>query len=220
MDDWIRTPQSRGLMWAALVLSLVLGLAVVVVDHREPAGAQVGTSLTDEQAVEQVVGSARRIVAAAKLHDPAGGYTFVSCATESDPPYQVALYMSFTLPHSNWASYLDDVASAMVATAGRTRRRQPSILAGNSPAAGSRRWCNATLTTRRAPPCVCTASAAAPRTIGTTTRRGRKSAWDPGEAALQQESVEPLTVLESDSGEPPGADESAIAVQCKGSRTV
>ncbi len=57
---WIRTPQSRRLMWAALVLSLVLGVALVVVDRQEAdAAGQVAVPLTDEQAVEQVVGSAR-----------------------------------------------------------------------------------------------------------------------------------------------------------------
>ena len=48
-------------MWAALVLSLVLGVALVVVDRQEAdAVGQVGVPLSDEQAVEQVVGSARK----------------------------------------------------------------------------------------------------------------------------------------------------------------
>ena len=98
MDDWIRTQQSRRLIWAALVLSLVLGVAIIVVDRREPAGGQLAAPVTDEQAVEQVVGSARRIVAAAQLQDAIGGYSFVSCSAEHGPPYQVALYSSFTLP--------------------------------------------------------------------------------------------------------------------------
>ncbi len=67
-------------MWAALVLSLVLGVALVVIDRQEAdAAGQVAVPLADEQAVEQVVGSARRIVAAAQLQDAAGGYSFVPC---------------------------------------------------------------------------------------------------------------------------------------------
>jgi hypothetical protein len=112
---WLTSTQSRSLLWTALVLSLVLGVALVVVDRHEadPVG-QFGAPLTDEQAIEQVVGSARRIVAAAHLQDAAGGYSFVSCATQNGPPYQVALYMNFTLPQSDWIRYLDEVASAMV----------------------------------------------------------------------------------------------------------
>jgi hypothetical protein len=100
-------------MWAALVLSLVLGVILVVVDRQEADAGEVGVPLTDEQAVEQVVGSAREIVAAARLRDAAGGYSFVPCDTENRPPYQAALYMSFTLPQSDWARYLHEVASAM-----------------------------------------------------------------------------------------------------------
>jgi hypothetical protein len=103
-------------MWAALLLSLVLGVTLVVVDrHEAGAGGQAVVPLTDEQSVEQVVGSARQIIAAAQLQDATGGYSFVSCATANGPPYQSALYMSFTLPHSDWARYLNEIASAMVA---------------------------------------------------------------------------------------------------------
>jgi hypothetical protein len=103
-------------MWAALVLSLVLGVALVVVDRQEPdAVGQVSSPLTDEQAVEQVVGSARKIIAAARLQDAAGGYSFVTCEIENRPPYRAALYMSFTLPQSDWARYLNEVAAAMIA---------------------------------------------------------------------------------------------------------
>ena len=103
-------------MWAALVLSLVLGVALVVIDRQEAdAAGQVAVPLADEQAVEQVVGSARRIVAAAQLQDAAGGYSFVPCEIQNGPPYQAALYMSFSLPQSDWVHYLDEVAAAMIA---------------------------------------------------------------------------------------------------------
>jgi len=113
--DWIRTRQSRALLWAALALSVVLGAALVVVDRQEADPAdRHATFLTDDQAAEQVVASARQIVAAAQLQDATGGYTFVSCANENEPPYQAALYMSFGLPHSDWTRYLNEVASAMI----------------------------------------------------------------------------------------------------------
>ena len=113
--DWIRLPQSRALLWAALVLSMVLGAALVVVDRQQAEMPSRDTAtLTDEQAAAQVVRSARQIVAAAHLQDATGGYTFVSCANENEPPYQAALYMSFRLPHNDWMRYLNEAASAMI----------------------------------------------------------------------------------------------------------
>ena len=41
-----------------------------------------------------------------------------------------------------------------------------------------------------------------------------------GDAPLQQQGVQPSAVLESDRGEPSGVDETAIAVQRKGSRAI
>jgi hypothetical protein len=112
---WIRSPQTTALLWAALVLSLVFGAALVVVDRQEADAAdRIAAPLTDDQAAEQVVGSARQIVAAALLRQPTGGYTFVACANENEAPYQAALYMSFLLPHSDWRHYLDQVASVMI----------------------------------------------------------------------------------------------------------
>lgn len=113
---WISAPRSRGLLWAALVLSLVLGTALIVVDRREAdAVDRHFVSMTDEQAAQQVIGAARQTVGAAHLRDATGGYTFVSCGSENGPPYQAAFHMSFGLPHSDWGRYLDDVASAMIA---------------------------------------------------------------------------------------------------------
>jgi hypothetical protein len=112
--DWVRSPQVKALLWAALVLSLAFGAALVVVDRQRVDGAdRTAAPLTDDQAAAQVVGSARRIVAAAHLQGAAGGYTFVSCAKD-EAPYQAALYMSFSLPQADWRRYLAEVASAMI----------------------------------------------------------------------------------------------------------
>ncbi|MDT5016472.1 MAG: hypothetical protein QOD39_2632, partial [Mycobacterium sp.] len=58
---------------------------------------------------------AREIVAATRLQEATGGYTFVSCVNETDPPYQAAFYMNFLLPQNNSVRFLRDVASAMIA---------------------------------------------------------------------------------------------------------
>jgi hypothetical protein len=112
---WIRSPAARTLLWTALVMSLALGAAVVAVSR--PAPETVGAKaapMTDSQAVRQVLDSARQIAAAAQLQEASGGYSFVSCTNEKDPPYQVALYMSFQLPESDSGRYLNDVAAAMI----------------------------------------------------------------------------------------------------------
>jgi hypothetical protein len=113
---WIRSPQSLALLWAALAMSLVLGLTFVVVNRPPPGAPNQGAApLTDDQAAAQVVNSAREIVAAARLQEATGGYSFVSCMNETDPPYQTAFYMNFLLPQNNSAQFLHDVASAMIA---------------------------------------------------------------------------------------------------------
>jgi hypothetical protein len=111
--DWIRSPQSKALLWATLGMSLVLGASLIVVDrHRAEAP---GVPLSDDQAAGQVVNAARQVVAAARLQQATGGYSFVSCVNENEPPYQAALYMSFRLPHDDWMRYQRDIVSAMIA---------------------------------------------------------------------------------------------------------
>lgn len=115
MDSWIRSPQSRALLAAALVMSLVLAAAFVVVDRAGRAHPPRHAPLTDAQAAAQVVASAKQIVAAAHLDDTSGGYTFVSCSDETDPPYQAVFHLNFGVPQTNWVRYLREVATAMVA---------------------------------------------------------------------------------------------------------
>jgi hypothetical protein len=177
--DWIRSPQAKALLWAALVLSFALGVALVVVDRQQVDGAdRTAEPLTDDQAAAQVVGSARQIVAAAHLQEAAGGYTFVSCAHENEAPYQAAFYMSFSLPQADWRRYLAAVASVMIVDGWWTHPHRPSTSAGNSPTAVSPRCSNATLTTHPLRPFGCTASAATSKTTETTTRHGQKSVCD------------------------------------------
>ena len=42
-----------------------------------------------------------------------GGYIFLSCKNEVDPPYQAAIYMNFLLPQTNSVKYLREIATAM-----------------------------------------------------------------------------------------------------------
>jgi hypothetical protein len=115
-DGWLRWPRSVVLVLSALVTALVVCAAVVSLrDLRADAVALQGEPMTDAQAAGQVVASARQIVSIAQLQDATGGYAFVSCENESDPPYQAAIYMSFRLPQSNSVKYLRDVAAVMVA---------------------------------------------------------------------------------------------------------
>jgi hypothetical protein len=115
-DGWLRSPRSVVLLLAALVTALVMGAALVSLrDLRADAVALHGEPMTDAQAAGQVVASAKQIVSLAQLQDATGGYAFVSCKNENEPPYQGAIYMSFRLPQSNSVKYLRDVAASMAA---------------------------------------------------------------------------------------------------------
>ncbi len=115
-DGWLRSPRSVVLLLAALVTALVMGAALVSLrDLRADAVALHGEPMTDSQAAGQVVASAKQIVSLAQLQEATGGYAFVSCKNENEPPYQAAIYMSFRLPQSNSVKYLRDVAASMAA---------------------------------------------------------------------------------------------------------
>lgn len=112
--DWLRSPPSVALMAAALLASLVLGTAFLVINpSSDPVREARVHPLTDDEAAAQVVASAEEVVAVAGLREATGAYTFVSCHNETDPPYQAAVYMNFHMPQNNWVKYLHDVASAM-----------------------------------------------------------------------------------------------------------
>jgi hypothetical protein len=104
------------LLLAALVTVLVVGAGFVMLrDLRTDAVILRGAPMTDAQAAAQVLASASQIVSIAQLQDATGGYAFVSCKNENEPPYQAAIYMSFRLPQSNSVKYLRDVAASMAA---------------------------------------------------------------------------------------------------------
>ena len=105
------------LLCGVLLVSLVLGASFLAVNRSGPSGApsKPADPLTDDQAAAQVVDSAKEIVRVAQLREATGGYIFVSCKNEHDPPYQAAVYMNFQLPHVNSVKYLREVAADMVA---------------------------------------------------------------------------------------------------------
>jgi hypothetical protein len=104
---WLRT-----LLLAALTVSLVLGTAFVVINSAPTS--EVAAPLTDEQARDQVVVSAREIVTVAQLREATGGYIFLSCTNEHDPPYQAAVYLNFRLSGTNKVKQIREIAAAMV----------------------------------------------------------------------------------------------------------
>jgi hypothetical protein len=115
---WLRTTSARALMFSALMLSLVLGVAFVVVNkpHDAVMGLPAnGTPMTDEQSRDQVVEAARQVVTTTGLRDVTAGYVFLSCSTEHDPPYQAAVYLNFTLSESNSVGHIREIAGALLA---------------------------------------------------------------------------------------------------------
>ena len=104
------------LLLAALLTVLAVGADLLWLSNRGDDAVHLqGEPMTDAQAAGQVVVSAKQIAGVAQLQDATGGYAFVSCKNENEPPYQVALYMNFRLPQSNSVKYLRDIGASMVA---------------------------------------------------------------------------------------------------------
>ncbi len=102
------------LLIAAFVLTGCLATAFLMIEDSGADAVRVeGDPLTDDQATAQVVESARQIVTVAALRDSTGGYAFMSCKNADEPPYQVAVYMSFVVPQADSAKYLKQVAASM-----------------------------------------------------------------------------------------------------------
>lgn len=114
----LRSNHIRALIGASLAVSLVLGGTIVSVDrlHSTPSDAldHPASPVTDQQSKDQVVEPARRIVTLTELRTASAGYLLMSCKNREDPPYQGAVYVTFTLPADERPdSYLDTVASVL-----------------------------------------------------------------------------------------------------------
>ena len=71
---------------------------------------------TDDETKTEVIEQTRSLVAAARLQQPTAGYLLMSCKNRDDPPYQGAVYLSFTLPaDARPDEYFQTIAAAMVA---------------------------------------------------------------------------------------------------------
>lgn len=118
--DWLRSTPARSLLAATLGTSLLLSGAFLAVDqlHARPEDAldRPGPPLSDEQSRSQAVSAAHDVVSAAQLRVTTAGYLLMSCRDRDNPPYQGAVYLSFTIPADTRADvYLPAVTRALTA---------------------------------------------------------------------------------------------------------
>jgi hypothetical protein len=116
---WYRSTAARSLLAAALMTSLLLGAAVVLIGrlHSTPGDSlyHPAQPVSDDQSESQVLEPVRQIVTTAKLQRPTAGYSLMSCKDVSDPPYQGAIYLNFALPADvRIDMYFRSIADAMV----------------------------------------------------------------------------------------------------------
>jgi hypothetical protein len=115
----LRSKRIRVLIAAALAIPLVLGGAYLVVDrlHSTPSDAldHPAHPLDDNQSKAQVVEPVKDIVALSRLQTSSAGYMLMSCTNQNEPPYQGAIYLTFTLPADiQPETYFGGIAAALV----------------------------------------------------------------------------------------------------------
>ncbi|HEX9178355.1 MAG TPA: hypothetical protein VF874_20530 [Mycobacterium sp.] len=72
-------------------------------------------TLSDEQAMAQVVEAARQIVRAARLQHVTGGFLFESCNDQGSPPYRGRVDMSFAIPQGvEPAAHFERIGATLV----------------------------------------------------------------------------------------------------------
>ena len=100
--EWLHSGRARALILAALMVSLLLGGAFVVVSELRPSPADVlehpANPVNDDQSRAQVLDAAHQIVTLAGLRTTSAGYLPMSCKDRKDPPYQGAIYLTFAVP--------------------------------------------------------------------------------------------------------------------------
>jgi hypothetical protein len=116
----LRAPRVRALLAAALTVSLLLGGAFLAVSALRPAPLEKldhpTNPVSDDATAAQVVGSAKQIVSIAGLRTKSAGYLLMSCKNQNDPPYQGAIYLTFTLPAGTHPdTYFTKIAATLVA---------------------------------------------------------------------------------------------------------
>jgi hypothetical protein len=125
-----RALRSVVLLLAALVTLLAVAAALLWLSRRGADDMHLqGAPMTDAQAAAQVLDSAKQIVRTAQLRDVTGGYAFVSCKNETEPPYQVAIYLNFRLPQGDSVEICATSRPRWRCMAGRPPRRWASTSA-------------------------------------------------------------------------------------------
>ena len=118
----MRARQVRALMAAALAVSLLLGGAFLIVSALRPSPSEQldhpASPVSDEATAAQVVGSAKQIASLAGLQTKSAGYLLMSCKNQNDPPYQGAVYLTFTLPAGARPDTYFKTIAAMLETQG------------------------------------------------------------------------------------------------------
>jgi hypothetical protein len=115
-DGWPWSPAAKAVVLAGLAMALALGVGFVVINSsRKPGSDALGGAepMTDEQATDQVLGSARDIVDAANLQNVTASLVFMSCTSVHDPPYQAVAHLNFGLPQTNSVKRISEVAASM-----------------------------------------------------------------------------------------------------------
>jgi hypothetical protein len=117
--EWLRAPRVRALIAAALAVSLLLGGAFLVVSRLYPSPTEMldhpVNPVSDAASAAQVVESAQHIVNLARLQTTSAGYLLMSCKDQNDPPYQGAIYLTFTLPAGAQAdTYFKSIGATLV----------------------------------------------------------------------------------------------------------
>jgi len=115
METTLRSRSVRLLLAAALLCSLTLGAAFIVV-HRvyDLGGVSEVVPLSDDQSRRQVLEPARQFVDVGSLRVGSGTYLLASCSAEERPPYQGQVYLTFEVPAvTQTRAVFADLARAM-----------------------------------------------------------------------------------------------------------
>lgn len=115
----MHSPRVRALIAAALGISLLLGVAVLLVDRLHSSSGDAiehpANPVSDDQSKAQVVESAKQIVSLARLQTTSAGYLLMSCKNRDEPPYQGVIYLNFAVPVGARAeTYFPTIATTLV----------------------------------------------------------------------------------------------------------
>ena len=98
----LRARPAQLLIAGALLISLILGATFIKLhrteDLRGAAVERPAHPLTDADAKDQVVDSARQFIAAGRFKRSTGSYILMACKEDDDPVYQGSAYLNFDLP--------------------------------------------------------------------------------------------------------------------------